>query len=278
MRTITTSTGSRASQKNNMNLKFHVPTQQYGFLEIDFSEEEEKTALSMYNKYAESPIQTKGVFEEIKTFTGETVLYDRVSHKYTTLDGKPLMSGSAYKKSLEAPFPETMAAKMGEKYGIPEKDIRAMWKMNSTVSTSFGDALHKAMELYRKYGHHADALKDKEYFLPKNGTIREAVLAFPDESKGHAEIMVSAIEKGMVGQIDWLTVTGEKEGIVEDYKSDMEVKKNLDGHFNQLSFYAEILRHHGWKIETVRVWNWEGKKWASYDSEVLEVKTTSAGR
>lgn len=255
--------------------KLRIPTKEtYAYIETEFEGSAEE-AVAEYRRISDLINRRDGSFEEVLTFTGEKILYDRVAHRYTTLDGKPLISGSAYKKSLEKPFPEHMAGTIAKKYGVSEADIRAMWGMNSFCSSKFGDALHKAMELYRKYGHLAETLKDKQYFLPKNGTLKKAVLAFPlDSFAGHSEIMVSAVELCMVGQIDWLTELAPKEGIVEDYKSDMEVKKNLAGHFNQLSFYARILQHHGWKIEKVRVWNWDGEKWTPYDSDVLPVTPT----
>lgn len=249
-----------------------VPTQeQYAYIEAEYEGSPEE-AVAEYKRLTQLVHAKQGTFEKITTFTGETILYDCDAHRYTTLDGKPLISGSAYKKSLEKEFPPTMAKTIAKKYGVDEADIQAMWKANGFCSTRFGDALHKAMELYRKYGHLAEKLGEKEYFLPKNSTLRKAVLAFPDKSEGHSEIMVSAVELGMVGQIDWLADAGAKVGRVEDYKSDMEVEKNLPGHFNQLSFYAHILRHHGWKIEQVRVWNWTGDKWVAYDSEVVDLK------
>lgn len=254
-----------------------VPTaEQYAYIEAEFDGSPEEAFAEYQRLTALVQGKQEGGFTEFKTFTGETILYNNETHRYTTKDGKPLLSGSAYKKSLEAPFSEMIAKTTARKYHIPEDDIRAMWKLNGACSTKFGDALHKAMELYRKYAHHKEVLtshKDvKEYFLPKNSTLRKAVLAFPDTSPGHAEIMVSAVELGMVGQIDWLSTSGEKDGVVEDYKSDMDIKKNLAGHFNQLSFYAHILIHHGWTIPSLRVWNWDGDKWTSYDSPVLELK------
>lgn len=250
-----------------------VPTKEsYAYIETEF-EGTAEDAFAEYQKLTDMVQAKESDFERVVTFTGETVLYNNSSHKYTDLTGKPLLSGSAYKKSLETEFPPTMAGTVAKKYGVSEADIQSMWRMNGFCSSRFGDALHKAMELYRTYAHLAEKLIEKEYFLPKNSTLRKAVLAFPDTSKGVAEIMVSAVALGYVGQVDWLSILGEKHGRIDDYKSDMEVEKNLGGHFNQLSFYAHILRHHGWKIDEVRVWNWDGEEWRSFDSEVLPITT-----
>lgn len=256
-------------------MKHHlrVPTkEQYAYIESEFDGTLEE-AVAEYRRLTALVQGKDDGFVKVETFTGETILWNAELHEYRDLDGKKLLSGSAYKKSLEKPFDlDRIAPATAKKYGVAEADIKAMWEMNSFCSTRYGDSLHKAMELYRKFGHLAEKLGDKEYFLPKNGTLRKAVLAFPEKAQGFAELMISAVDHGMVGQIDWLTVTGEKSGIVEDYKSDMDIAKTRDGHMKQLSFYAHILIHHGWTIEKVRVWNWTGEEWKSYDSEVLPLE------
>jgi hypothetical protein len=164
-----------------------------------------------------------------------------------------------------------MAKKVADKLGVPVEAIENMWALNSKTSTSFGTALHAGLELYRKYSH----FKAKEYYLPKNTTIREAVLAFPEKDiEGLCEVMVSDVKAGMVGQIDFLgTSITRGDYTVEDYKSDISIEKNLAGHFNQLSFYAHILLNKNYLVETLIIWNWDGKKWKKYTSPVLELKT-----
>ena len=246
-----------------------IPTKEaYAYMEVQYDGSPDE-AFAEYKRLTDLIQGNEGEYTKIQTFTGETVLYNDDTHSYKTLDGKKLVSGSAYKKSLEAPFPKDMARKMGEKYEIPEKDVSDMWKLNSEVSTNFGTALHKGMELYRRFKNHKN---EKDYFLAKNPAIKDIVLAFPElDSDGHSEIMVSDIKNLRVGQIDWLHILGENKGIVDDYKSDADIKKNLNGHFNQLSFYAHILIAHGWEIEKVRIWNWDfaEAKWVVYESPVL---------
>lgn len=253
-----------------MNHTLRIPTkEQYAYIEVAFEGTPDE-ALVEYRRLTDLVQGVKGDFKEVVTFTGETILYDLVNHGYKTLDGKPLLSGSKYKKDLEAPFPPDQHIKTGDKYGMPPEDVQAMWSMNSYVSRNFGNAVHKGLEMYLKYQHHTN---EKNYFLPNNKIVRQAVLAFPDlDSEGHSEIMVSDTKQGMVGQIDRLKVIGEKVGEIEDFKTDADIKKNLKGHFNQLSFYAHILRAFGWEIETLRIWNWDGAVWTKYESPVLELK------
>ena len=61
-----------------MKYKFHIPTQQYGFLELETENPTNKDLKQMegiYNRYAEAPMNfNKGKFKEYETFTGETIL------------------------------------------------------------------------------------------------------------------------------------------------------------------------------------------------------------
>ncbi len=248
-----------------------IPTkEQYAYIEftVDGTPEEAHAEYQRLTRLVQG--KTEDGFKKIETFTGEEIMYNEATHEYKTLDGKPLISGSAYKKSLEAPFPQDMAKKVADKLGVPVEAIEDMWALNSKTSTSFGTALHTGLELYRKYS----PLKAKEYYLPKNTTIREAVLAFPEKDvEGLCEVMVSDVKAGMVGQIDFLGYKKDDGFTVEDYKSDVSIEKNLAGHFNQLSFYAHILINQGRVVEELIIWNWDGKEWKKYTSPVLELKT-----
>lgn len=252
-----------------MIIKFHVPTQQYGFLEIEGDSSELQEAEVLYNRYAETKLKFTGAtFIEEDTITGERIKYDPIAHKYTDLDGNPLLSGSQYKKSLEKPFPlELMVGKVSEKYKVPAQTVADMWKGNSLISTTFGTALHLAMEQWFKF--RKTGCEDKEYNLAKHPFLREAIMTFPlKDEEVLPEVLISDVVSGRVGRVDLLTITGEKEGYIEDYKSDADIKKNLAGHFNQLSFYAHILLAKGWKIKGVRVWNYTDT-WSEYKSDVL---------
>lgn len=256
-----------------MNYKFHIPTQQYGFLELDGDISEIKDAERLYNQYAETKLQfSKGVFVEEDTFTGEKILYDEVNHKYTDINGNELISGSQYKKSLEKPFPlELMVGKVGTKYNVPPQTVADMWKANSVISTTFGNSLHLAMEQWFKY--RDTGCDDKEYNLAKHPFLREAVMTFPlKDADAKPEVLVSDVKNKRVGRIDLITFNEDKSVYIEDYKSDADISKNLDGHFNQLSYYAHILIAKGYKVSGLRVWNYAGSGWESYKSEVKEIK------
>lgn len=217
------------------------------------------------------PVSISGTFVEMDTFTGEKILYNEASHQYKDLDGNALVSGSQYKKSLEKPFPlDLMAGKVATKHGISPQTVSDMWEANGLISRTFGTALHLAMEQWFKY--RDSSCEDKEYNLAKHPFLRTAVQSFPlKDDNCLPEVLISDVKNKRVGRIDLLTITGENEGYIEDYKSDADIDKNLAGHFNQLSFYAKILIEKGWDIKGVRVWNYTDK-WNQFESEVLEIK------
>lgn len=205
---------------------------------------------------------------QVVTFTGDTLLYNPETHHYTTLDFEPLLSGSRYAEEFAKPFDrERLLALTAKKLKTTEEFVGKAWDLRGELARNFGTAIHQSMELYFKY-------KDIGYGVPKNPYLKKMVESFPLLDKDiRPEIMVSDLTRGLVGQIDGLLIPDPvvKEGVILDYKSDAEVEKNLQKHFNQLSFYAHILRAHGWIVEKVQVWNYVGA-WAPYDSPVLPLK------
>lgn len=251
-----------------MKTKFHIPTQSFGFLEIEGTEKDFEKMEKLYNRYAETAINFNGKFKEVTTFTDEVVLYDEENHKYTDQNGGVLMSGSQFAASFEQPFDkEVQVPKTAKKLNVAEKHIDAMWTANGKISRMFGTVIHKAMEHWFRNKVHGT-----KYNISKHPFLKSVVESFPLKDKEVLpELMVSCVARKMVGQIDGLHITGEKEAEIIDYKTDAEVKKNLKKHFIQMSFYAFILQQFGWKIPKVVVWNYTDG-WEKYESEVLDLK------
>lgn len=246
-----------------------IPTDPYAYVEVEFEGTPDEAIAEYQRLYKGLQAVPEGAFQEVLTFTNEVILYDPINHKYKTRAGVPLVSGSAYKKSLEKPFPlNHMAKAVAKKHGVPEKVVREMWQRNSEMSTNLGTALHKALEQYFK--HNADGT-EKNYHLPKHPFLRNAVLAFPRlHEQGYAEIFVSDVAKQRVGQIDLLLPEKDKTYTVVDYKTDGDIAKNLDGHFNQLSFYGHILTDKGYPVSSLEVWNYTDT-WEVYRSPLLDI-------
>lgn len=253
-----------------MKLRFHVPTQTYGFLEIEGTEKDLAKMEVLYNRYAENKLDFgKGVFKEYVTFTGEKILYNPETHSYSDLKGHELYGASYFKSLNTNPFDkEKMLPMVEKKYKVPKKIIEEMWDANSKISTTFGTALHLAMEQWFK---HKGNGTEKNYHIPKHPFLKLVVDSFPLKDEAIIpEVMVSDVKRKMAGQIDALLQTGENKFIIIDYKTDANIDKNLHGHFLQLSYYASILQAFGYEIEKLQVWNYTDQ-WVAYDGGVLDV-------
>lgn len=247
-------------------LEATIPTTQYGNLrpvfELENEDEQEQavTALAkLWGRFGESPLKDKqsgGV--EVKTFTGETIIYNNEAHTYTDLEGNVMLSGSGYANKHSPRFDlEMMLPKTAKAWGASEEDLRSIWKFNGDIANQWGSAVHSALELYQKHhktGEQIQKQKDMElnYVLPKNSYLRKVVLEFVELAGADAlcEVLVSDVKNKMAGTIDRLVITGEKKCRVGDYKTnnEMDNKKKLK-YQKQLSFYAHILMNKGWDVE-----------------------------
>jgi len=254
-----------------MKAKIHIAVGPFSFIEFDGTEKELQKMKMLYNELAETPkIWSNGVFEEIETFTGEKVLYNAEKHEYRDLDGNVLLSGSQYAKSKIKKFDKNMMSfVVGKKYGVDKDIISDMWDANGNISATFGTALHLAMEQWFK--NKENGCGEKEYHIPKHPFLKNAVESFPlKDAVIWPELMISDVSRGMVGQIDGLCVTGERDAVIIDYKTDVEAEKNLEKHSHQLSFYKSIMEAKGWKIHKLEIWNYV-EEWKRFELSVKEV-------
>lgn len=248
-----------------MKYKFHIPTQQYGFLEV--TGDNLSKLEGVYNRYAETPLNfSKGKFVEVKTFTDEVIRYNDLTHQYTDVDGNTLVSASQYAKSIKPPFDkEKILPLVSKKYNVPTNTIDEMWSANGKISRTLGDAIHFSMEQW--FTHKKHGCDEKEYHLPKHPFLREVVTSFPDKDKDITpEVVVSDVKNKMVGRLDGLYKT-----TIIDYKSDAKIKDNLKYHFKQLSFYATILNNKGYKVDNLVVFNYTDK-WTKYEDKPITIK------
>lgn len=267
-----------------MKFKFHIPTQQYGFVEIEGTEKERDKMERLYNSYAEEPVNfQKGDLEKLETFTGEIVYFNKIAHTYQDENGNIMMSGSRYKKSLEKPFDfENISKAVAKKYDVEQQDIKDMWKQSGEISRAFGNAIHYAIEGYirhREVGKIVDEQIDddnlKSYHLPKHPWLRQVVESFPLKDENIIpEALVSDVKNLRAGHIDGIHIIDEDKKICEviDIKSDGKIEDTYQAHFHQLSFYAHILMAHGWKVNKLSIWNYNESGWSSFDSKVLKLK------
>lgn len=256
-----------------MLVKMHAPSQQFGFVEIEGTVDDIPEMERLYNKYSENKLDFKGSFKKFDTFTGETILYDEASHRYTDLEGNKLISGSEYAKNIIGEFnTDLLSGKVSKKYGVEKEIVQKMWEASGNISATFGTALHLAMEqwfLHRDFG------TEKGYHLPKPDYLKKAVESFPlkDLPFVYPEVFVSDVANKMVGQVDALVFVGRddiKEYDILDYKSDSDVSKNIKKHRIQLNFYRKILENKGFKIRKMSIWNYINE-WSEHKIDIIEI-------
>jgi ATP-dependent exoDNAse (exonuclease V) beta subunit len=229
--------------------------------------------------------------EELRCWaSGTRVTFDAYNHIYEA-DGKQWLSGSTfagkYKGEFNAPL---IAGKMATKYGVDAAEIIAMWELNRDASSTVGSAVHAALQLRGQYGELSKAVKDGslESALTKNPillSIVEAFFATREREEALYEVFVADPVRAHCGFIDRLVI--EPDGlVVEDFKTSYELDKpeaikppfkgivnptKLGGFWLQLSFYARILQSHGKVVKILRVHNWTGSEWVTYEREPIDL-------
>lgn len=252
-----------------------IPVVQYGniipSIEVEADTFEEAQALVMphieklWDKYGEKPLP-KGKTKKIECYVGGSINYDDISHTYTNDKGEVYMSGSQYAKSLEKPFDmEKISEAMATKFKVDAKDIKAMWKLKSEISTGYGTAIHKALELYGRYEKLAETI-EKTTHLHDNPSIKHAVESFYKSHKGENavhEVFIVDHEAKRAGQIDRLLITDLKKCRVQDFKTNANIEKALPSYWIQLQFYADILKANGWTVSGLDIFHYDGE-WKEY--------------
>lgn len=275
-----------------------IPTTQYGNLRPVFELEEgddSEVALAelqkLWDRFGESPLKDKVSVSsrnspsavEIKTFTGEVILWDEARHIYTDLQGKVLLSGSRYADLHSPKFDMGMILpKTAKSWEVAEEDLRQIWKMNGDVSNYWGSCIHKALELAHRYGNVGSRIQstkslEDNYVHPKNHYLNKVVNSFVKEygTGALSEVVVSDVKNGRAGTIDRLEVNHDTQTCrIGDYKTntDMDSKKMLK-YQKQLSFYAHILKAHGWTVEGIDIFHLDQEdNWVKTELEVLELE------
>ena len=269
-----------------------IPTAQYANItpaitvEVDDDIEQAK-ALAMSHivgisqKYAEAgkalpSSKATANAKQVECLVGGSVLYDPVAHIYTNEQGDVYLSGSKYASQFDKPFDiNVIAQKMADKTGVGVGDIIDIWKLKGSASASFGTAVHEALEMYGKYKETSEKLA-KEYHVSAIPIIKDVVDGFfkgREKETALYEPMVVDHDRKWAGQIDRLLITGDKKAIIEDYKTNVDLTPaKVETYWNQLSFYASIMKAGGWTIEGLRIHHYDGSKWVTKESNVKEIK------
>ena len=271
-----------------MRILAHVPSQQYGFFEIEGDDSELPQIEKLYNQYAEKPIafggsETTSTDRKLLTaFVGGSIYFDKATHTYTNENGDVYLSGSTYAKQFEKPFDaQNIVIKMAAKSGVPADEILKMWEMKRDVSNGYGTALHLAMQLYGEFSKHSGVF-NKEYHIHELSVFKDATESFYAsrmQEQAEYEALVIDHKREYAGQIDRLVyvpdTTGEKTRRVwvEDFKSNHDLPKDkLENYWHQLSFYGSILEAGGFIVEGLRIHHWNGKEWTTYEHEMGRIR------
>lgn len=274
----------------NYKIECTIPVTAYGNIRPTFEVEDSAQEIialekmkELWDKYGEKPLPEKesgGL--KMETFTGETIMYNDNTHKYTDMSGNTLLSGSVYADSVSPKFNlEFILGKTSKSWEVSEEALGEVWSMKGDVATSYGTSIHNALDLYHKHHEIGEKIsKDKgeedNYVLPNNKHIREVVQSFVSEFGADAlsEVLVSDVSNGRAGQIDRLQILDEKKKLcrVGDYKfvDDLDKKKMLK-YQHQLSFYSHILINAGWKVEGIDLFQYNGE-WTKHELQVLDLQ------
>lgn len=287
-----------------------VPVAQYANLqpaievEADSIEEAEKQVLpyieDFFNKYSEKAkigsekrALSKGRVL-LKDLFGNEIFYDDATHEYTNSLGEVYLSGSRY--ASEDPFDgEYWAQEFVNKYGLKEEDkqkILAMWEVNGNASSSFGTALHAAIELYGTYKDLADiididkktnerkkldAKTEKNSSLSKLPYLQEVVKKFFNEErspeKAQYEVLVVDHKNKRAGRIDRLLTLPDGRFEIRDMKTNHKIlKPERTTYAKQLSFYGDIIIANGHQLgdNPLMLHHWIDNEWKDISLEKID--------
>lgn len=289
-----------------------VPVAQYANLqpaievEADSIEDAEAQVLpyieSFFNKYSEKAkigAEKRAASPDrvlLKDMFGNEIFYNERTHEYTNSLGEVYLSGSQYAKEEEFDG-EYWANEFVTKYGLKEEDkqkILAMWECNGNASSSFGTALHAAIELYGEYSELADKIdidlktglrkritgdskKEKHSAKSKLPYLQQVVEEFftPERlaERARYEVLVVDHKNKRAGRIDRLVKLEDGTFRVCDMKTNNKINKpERTTYSKQLSFYADILVANGCKLaeNPLLVHHWNNDTWKDIPLEKID--------
>lgn len=231
---------------------------------------------------------------ELTDMFGNKIFYDEGTHEYTNSLGEVYLSGSQFAK--EEPFDgEYWAQEFVTKYGLKEEDkqrILSMWNTNGSASSSFGTALHAAIELYGQYHDIADIIDidlktgerkkldkktEKNSAMSKLPYLKDCVLKFftPERLAESAqyEVLVVDHKNKRAGRIDRLILTEDGKYKVRDMKTNNKIlKPERTTYTKQLSFYGDIIIANGGELteDGLALHHWVEDDWKDIPLEKID--------
>lgn len=221
-----------------------------------------------------------------------------------------LKGGTTFIKRFYEPFDSQRIARQCSKYwGVDAADIEEMWASNGSVAGMFGSCVHLALEHYINFKDIGNTITktrqaagkdvDENYAMPKHPFLKKTIQSLNkltdklDKKYGVEEVVAEALvtdsATGWGGLVDRLAILDKKKKIarVQDYKVNIGAEKEeahskpkypfshlpankLTKYALQLSFYASILKKHGWTIKGLDVFIYEDK-WVHRELDLIDL-------
>lgn len=222
---------------------------------------------------------------------------------------KVLKGGTTFIKRFYEPFDAPKIARQCSKYwGVSAKDIEEMWASNGNVAGLLGTVIHLSLEHYINFKEIGDTITktrqkagkdvDGNYAMPKHPFLKKTISSLNKLTnkldkkykveRVVAEALVTDSATGWGGLVDRLAILNHEKKIarIQDYKVNIGAEKEeshskpkypfshlpankLTKYALQLSFYASILKKHGWTIEGLDVYIFEDK-WRHHTLDLID--------
>lgn len=232
-------------------------------------------------------------------FSGHTVYRNKEAHSYLDDQGNSYLSGSKFAKEYTPQFnKDLILPNYAKKNDVRESEVEALWEAKGMASTTWGTALHQALETYGKF-YHLNVKLGKDPLSVVPPTMRPIVAKFFTEERLKSEMVfemfVTDELRYRCGEMDLVTIVDKEKKIldIEDYKTNADLFKlgtpknmlhpfthlpNMDAakYTLQLSFYADIVESRGWTVRSIKLHHFGGDE--NVDPNDIEWVTTELRR
>jgi hypothetical protein len=193
------------------------------------------------------------------------MFFDEATHTYTK-DGIVYTSVSEFLNTLEPEFPKgRIAAATAKRDGGSADDIVAKWDLNAEISSTYGTAVHKAIEYWIRYG---EVTK-----VPHLAKVVDRFSALHGREELHAEVIVYSDEYQLAGTIDQLISIGPKQVLVQDVKTNADLTgKKLKKYAQQLSTYKLLLEMKGISVAGLNILHWNGETFQDIEVKPINIQ------
>lgn len=195
-------------------------------------------------------------------------------------NGRQYKSVSQFINEFKIPFAKgLLAEQVAKKEGKTAEEIIGKWELNADVSSTYGTALHKAIEYWILYGD-----------VPKIKHLKDVVTKFAEKHDREIikpEIVVYDDEYLLAGTIDQLVILGNKLVKVKDVKTNVDIRKRayqnflpplqslsdtkLNHYTLQLSIYKHLLERKGFTVTGLELEHWDGEDFETIELEPFDV-------